>query len=186
MRIKIRDILKKLWPVLLMIWPYILGFWGDLEEVVGTEMAEVYLFFSVVVYVFNIINAFLYKGENAAYELARFNMIMKIVHVPYYLLVFVIGGLFLGASVVPAFVLITPIMLIPLFVTDVLLLVTSSMYGLNAIRRARKSGFISRKVAFKNLVMHFIFVLDVVSAINIFVKIRKRMRAEKLANFPTF
>lgn len=135
-----------------------------------------YLYFAAtaVVYIWNIINAFKYKGQNTAKELAFFNMIIKIVHIPFYLSVFAIGAMFLLTSVVPALTFVTPIILINLFITDIILLFISSMYGVNAIRHAYKGRMISGKSAIKNLIMHFIFVLDVISAINIYCKVKKQ------------
>lgn len=87
--------------------------------------------------------------------------------------VFILGMMFLLASVVPALIFFTPMVLIYLIITDFILLVVSSMYGLNAIRNATGNGLITGKSAIKNLVMHFVFILDVISAINIYCKIKK-------------
>lgn len=165
---------EKVLPILLVIWPYLIMAFGLLEgETLITVALYLYLPVTAVVYIWNIVNAWKYKGENTAKELAFFNMLIKAVHIPFYLGVFLIGAIFLLASVVPALIFFTPMVLISLFVTDVILLVVSSMYGVNAIRYAYKEGLITRKSALKNLIMHFIFVLDIISAVNIYCKVRK-------------
>lgn len=162
-------------PILLAIWPYMIAVFSLFEG--NTTMKVVlYLYYpaTAVVYIWNIINAFKYKGQNIAKELAFFNMIIKIAHIPFYLIIFAIGLMFLLASVVPALTFFTPMILINLFITDIILLFISSMYGVNAIRYAYKERMITGKSAIKNLIMHFIFVLDVISAINIYCKVKKQ------------
>ena len=141
------------------------------EGEITSVLLYLYLPLTIVVYVWNVMNAFRYDGENAAKELAFYNMVIKIIHIPFYLGVFILGTMFLLASVVPALIFFTPMVLIYLIITDIILLVVSSMYGVNAIRRASKNGLITGKSAIKNLVMHFVFILDVISAINIYCKI---------------
>lgn len=62
-------------------------------------------------------NAWMYKGENACYRLAFFDMLIKLLHIPFYLLVFLVGVLMFVAMVVPALV---HGILHFLFVTDVI------------------------------------------------------------------
>ena len=73
----------------------------------------------------------------------------------------------------------TPIVLITLAVTDGILLITSSMYGVNAIRKARKKGLITKKYAAVHTVFHYLFVLDVISAVMVYGKIRHSMRENR-------
>ena len=49
---------------------------------------------------------------------------------------------------------------------------TSSMYGVSAIIKAAAEGTISKKSAVKNAIMHFVFVLDIISAVNVYKKIK--------------
>lgn len=169
--------MKKILPILLMIWPYVLILFNSLEnETVASIIVSLYLILTVAVYVSNVINAFKYSGDNASYELALFNMLMKIVHIPFYLAVFGIGVLFLFASVVPALLFVTPILILSLVVIDILLLLTSSMYGINAIRKARENDLITTKFATVNTLMHFFFVTDVISSIFVYLRIRKQRK----------
>ena len=168
---------RKCLPVLLMIWPYILWTLKDLEhETVVSVIVILYLILTAVLYVINIINACTYPEECAAYELALFDMLIKFIHIPFYLFVFLIGVIFLFASVVPALLFVTPIVIFHLFIIDVLMMLTSSMYGINAILRARKSGVVTNKFTVIHCVMHCFFVMDVISAVVVFMKLRKSRR----------
>ena len=165
---------RRLFPVLLMIWPYILWFLKDLEhETAVSVIVILYLILTAILYVANIFNACTYRGERVVYELALFNMLMKLVHIPFYLFVFLIGVVFLFASVVPALLFVTPMVIFHLFIIDVLLMLTSSMYGINAILRARKTGIVTNKFAVVHCLLHCFFVTDVISSIVVFVKLRK-------------
>lgn len=103
---------------------------------------------------------------------------IKLVHIPFYLLVFIAGVALLAASVVPGLILVTPIVVIGLMIGSFCLLVTTSMYGINALVRAVKLREISVAYAVIHGILHFIFVTDTISAVLIFIKIRKKKKAK--------
>ena len=103
-------------------------------------------------------------------------MLIKLIHIPFYILVFLIGILSLFVAVVPALVLVTPIMIFVLFVIDVLLMLTSSMYGISTLLKACKTGMISRKFMVINIIMHCFFVTDIISSIIVFVQLKRRSK----------
>lgn len=80
---------------------------------------------------------------------------------------------FLFASVVPAMLLVTPFLIVILFIVDVFLMLTSSMYGISAIFRAYKDGQITLTFAIVNGILHCFFVTDFVSAIIVACKVKK-------------
>ena len=80
------------------------------------------------------------------------------------------------ASVVPALIFVTPIIVILLFIMDLFMMIASSVYGVNALIRAGKRGVVSKQYALINGILHFFFVADVISSICTFVKIRKCMK----------
>lgn len=167
--------MKKLLPILLMIWPYLVVLIFSLEnEHLYLLLLLLYVLLSFFLMIFSVINAWTYSGEEAARELAAFNLLIKMVHIPFYLVVFIIGIGVLFASVVPALIFVTPIFLVILIVVDTLLLWTSSMYGVSALVKARKGGRVTTCFAVVNSILHFVFVADVISAIVVFFKIRKR------------
>ena len=78
--IRMRKLMKKeiILPILLAILPYLIMTFGLLEgETLITVALYLYLLFTAVVYIWNIVNAWKYKGENTAKELAFFNMLIK-------------------------------------------------------------------------------------------------------------
>lgn len=167
----------KILPTVLLLWPYLclLPVWaGSKNEALFSEFIWVYIILTVVVYILNIINACVYKGENAGYRLAFWNMLIKLFHIPFYLTVFLLGVALFVSMVVPALVFFSPIVIAALFVIDLFLMITSSMYGVNALLRAVKQGEVSQTYALVHGVLHFFFVADIVSAICVFVRLKKR------------
>lgn len=179
-------VMKKVLPILLMIWPYVFLaiFWmpsAESEAFFGLIM-KVGIFLTGVVVVFNIMNAFTYRGMYADYELAYWNMLIKLVHIPFYLLIFVLGIVLLAASVVPALIFVTPILIVCLMAGTFCLMITTSIYGINALARAVKMREISVAYAVVHGILHCIFVTDTISAVIIFFKLRKKSK-EKVPGY---
>lgn len=168
--------MKKLLPILLAVWPYLvlwmMSIFGGKEE--GNHGLELLLLIvlTVVVYVTNIVNAFTYKIEDAK-KLAFWDMIIKLIHIPFYLIVFIAGVALLLAMVVPALVFVSPFLVAILAIIDFFLMLTSSAYGIHALIRAKKNGGVSVKFVVVHSILHLFFVTDVISAVIVFVKTRK-------------
>ena len=176
------SVLKKILPVVLLIWPYLFfaGFLIDQDnETLFSAFFLSYLAMTAVVYILNIINAWIYKGEDDCYRLAFFDMLIKLLHIPFYLLVFLIGVLMFMAMVVPALVFVSPLIIFMLFMVDLFLMITSSMYGVSALVKAARQGKVTKKYAVLHGILHFLFVTDVISAICVFVKMSTVRRKEK-------
>lgn len=168
--------LRKILPMILLIWPYILFIPIMIEmntEQMKSTFISLYIIFTVIIYIANIVNACVYEGQDDYYQLAFWDMIIKLIHIPFYILIFMIGLGFLMASVVPVFVFLTPMIISILLIIDLFLMVTSSMYGVNAIIHARQQNVVSKRWGSGYMILHFIFVLDMMSAIIIFIKFKK-------------
>ena len=129
------SVLKKVLPVVLLIWPYLffVGFLiGEENENLFSAFFLGYLVMTAVVYLMNIVNAWMYKGEDDSYRLAFFDMLIKLLHIPFYLLVFLIGVLMFMAMVVHG-------ILHFLFVTDVISAVCVFV-KMSVVRRKEKSN----------------------------------------------
>ena len=129
------SVLKKVLPVVLLIWPYLFfaGFLiGEENENLFSAFFLGYLVMTAVVYLMNIVNAWMYKGEDDSYRLAFFDMLIKLLHIPFYLLVFLIGVLMFMAMVVHG-------ILHFLFVTDVISAVCLFV-KMSVVRRKEKSN----------------------------------------------
>lgn len=129
------SVLKKVLPVVLLIWPYLFfaGFLiGEENENLLSAFFLGYLVMTAVVYLMNIVNAWMYKGEDNCYRLAFFDMLIKLLHIPFYLLVFLIGVLMFMAMVVHG-------ILHFLFVTDVISAICVFV-KMSVVRRKEKSN----------------------------------------------
>ena len=129
------SVLKKVLPVVLLIWPYLFfaGFLiGEENENLFSAFFLGYLVMTAVVYLMNIVNAWVYKDEDNCYRLAFFDMLIKLLHIPFYLLVFLIGVLMFMAMVVHG-------ILHFLFVTDVISAVCLFV-KMSVVRRKEKSN----------------------------------------------
>lgn len=167
---------KKWLPILLAVWPYLVLL---LMVVLGKEENPFYGFIlqlliaaTAVIYILNIINAFTYKAENEG-QLAFWDMLIKLIHIPFYLIVFVVGAVFLLAMVVPALLFVSPFLVFMLAVIDFFLMLTSSSYGIHALIRAKQSGRVSVKFAVIHSILHLFFVMDVISAVIVFAKLKR-------------
>ena len=129
------SVLKKVLPVVLLIWPYLFfaGFLiGEENENLLSAFFLGYLVMTAVVYLMNIVNAWMYKGEDDSYRLAFFDMLIKLLHIPFYLLVFLIEVLMFMAMVVHG-------ILHFLFVTDVISAICVFV-KMSVVRRKEKSN----------------------------------------------
>lgn len=170
--------LRKAIPVVLMVWPYLLiavmATFGNGSSVWNNDASLILLYtyglLTVVVYGLNIWNACTLRDEK---QLAFYSMVIKLVHVPFYLMVFCVGLVFALAMVVPALLFVSPLIISMLAIGDYLLLLTGSVYGISAAVRATSRGTLPKAEAILYSVLHCIFVLDVVGAVLVFCKLRK-------------
>lgn len=171
-----RNFFKKNYPITLAIWPYM---YFLLSYVIGKHknlympFVVIYIILTIAIYLSNIIYACLYKGEDSYYRLAFWNMLIKLIHIPFYLLTFLSAFILLCAVVVPALTFVAPFAAAWILAIDVCLMVTSSVYGVNALVRAGAKRAVSIKYAVINAILHFFFVADVISSIILFINVRK-------------
>ena len=165
---------KYILPILLAVWPYLFFLFGlFIDSEASTEaFALIYCGATVLVYLANAIFAFRSRDLQIR-DLARWDLIIKLCHIPFYIFVMLVGCLLALAIVAPA-VLFMAVMVIPVLVfVDVLLMLTSSCYGFSAIRRARAAGDLDTGCAIRHTIAHCIFVADVISAFLLWRKLKK-------------
>lgn len=168
---------KRFFPITLALWPYLyvgLSLTFSSYEKLGGMILYGGMLLTLAVYIANIIYACAWKGEESYYHLAFWNMLIKLIHIPFYIGVFLLGVLFLLVIVVPIFTFLSPVLIFFLFLVDVFLMITSSMYGVNALIRAGKKQIVSKQYAVINIILQFFFVADVISAIVLYLKVRKK------------
>ena len=104
-------------------------------------------------------------------------MLIKLVHIPFYLTILVTGGMLVGTmaleTVLSGSTYEGQFLLGMLVTVAAMLMITSSMYGVSAAVKGVRSGQISGGKAVLLSVMHFIFVLDVISAIILHASMKK-------------
>ena len=83
--------------------------------------------------------------------LAKWSLAVKLAHIPFYLLIFVLF-------------MILPVFGVFFFVFDTMALIVSSGFGIAAVYRARKENCISTGWAIALGIAHCFFVIDVISA----------------------
>ncbi len=119
----------------------------------------------------NIVYAFIlpklgYRGK----QLLFWSLLLKLANIPVYALVILI-------------VLLLHIFILPLvwflILFDYSLLLPSSMYGVSGIVACCRDGNLSKDRAAANIIMQFIFCLDVVSAAYCYVKVRGKYRLQR-------
>ena len=113
------------------------------------------------------------NSEAAPVELAKWELLIKLAHLPYYLAVFAICLMLLIAIAVPAFMMAVLFFVPWAVITDVILMLASSCYGFSAIRRAKSAGSLEPGAALRHTVAHCIFVADVISAFLLWRKLKK-------------
>lgn len=136
---------------LMMFWPYSLLPTGFLLAQLTIEAAlcclGVWVLLTLIVCGLTVWHA-VTKRENAP----RQGRLIKLVHIPFYVMTFLLGMLTIAA----------PVLIIGLFLLDGLLMLTSSSYGIAAALRAWQQDELHPLAAALLIAGHCIFVLDVV------------------------
>lgn len=142
---------KKLLPILQMLLPYLIlpMFTNLFDGQSGAMYLKVYILLTVIVYISNILLACAHPNGR---ELAFWDMAIKLAHIPFFIGVFIVG---LGVMIA-----------IPLlFIVDAVLMLTSSVYGINALLKLRKQGLLSNRTTALHILLHLFFITDVVSTV---------------------
>ena len=161
--------MRKFCAILLLLWPYLFAFPFLLLRLDGGYVGLiVYCALTPLVYIANIACACSAKD---ARSLSFWNLLLKVFHIPAYILIFFIGMILAGSLItgVPFGLILIPI----LVGIDYLLLLTTSAYGIKALHLAKKQGLLSKEFTIAQILLHFVFVLDVISSVITFCKIRQ-------------
>lgn len=128
---------------------------------------------SIGINIVMIVSAIIEKKEYK--KLAFIDMALKIIYIPFYILVFVLALGFTGMLLVlgPG-VLFTPIVIFLFALFDFIHLCTTSAYGSKAIYIAKRNGLLSNKASIILNICHYIFVIDVIASIVLYCMLRKK------------
>lgn len=105
------------------------------------------------------------KQENGLLELARSNLVVKLIHIPAYLIIFILGIICLITVFTIGFSL-------AFIIFDCMTIFLTGMLGLCAILRGRSHGLFYGKRTIFFAVLQFLFCLDIVGAILLYRKVR--------------
>ena len=141
----------------------------------GGTFFGIFCILTLILCIANIINAWKYKGDNVAKELGFWGMVTKLIHMPFYVVAFVMGLLgMLSVVVNPANG--STFTLLFMFIMSILLMIQSSSYCTKAIFAAVELKLIKKESAMLYATTCFIMFADVICAILIYNKIKKNKK----------
>ncbi len=155
--------MKKIPMIILMITPYI--FLGIILNADVGYIPPAWGFACLFVFLPNMIYAFILpKKGYTARQLLFWNMLLKVCNIPVYCVIFSLG-LLMGVFIIPLFVF--------LVLFDYSFLLPSTMFGVSGLLLAYRDNKISPAVFAINIIMQFMFCLDVCSSIYLYASLRK-------------
>lgn len=100
-------------------------------------------------------------------ELSRVNMLIKTISIPAYLVIFVIGAVFM-------LTVLTFAISVVLMILDMMAIILSGLIGISAVKRSYDNKAISKNKMILYGVLQFVFCADVVISIIVFRKSKKK------------
>lgn len=174
--------MKKIPQILFCIFPYLFAVnaWIFTERnseknvsVLCTWLPSIILGMIILL---NIVNmAIMCKKQEAFRKMAFWNLIIKLAHIPFYVIVFFIGILcgLLGLIPIPFMIFVSLGSVIILVIMDYMMLLLSSIYGIAAINIGKNKGILLEKELIWYSILHFIFLGDVIIAAILYGRARK-------------
>lgn len=155
---------------LLMVWPYIFIaglFLG------GSSFLGIFCIWTLALCIANIMNAWKYSGDTVAKDLGFWGMITKLVHMPFYVVAFVMGLLGMLSMATDPTAGGSPVTLLFMFIMSMILMIQSSVYCTKAVFAAAEMKIIKKESAMLYATTSFIMFADVICGILIYSKIKK-------------
>ena len=126
----------------------------------------------------NILCACFDRGYGSPRRLAFWDFLLKLCMIPFYTLIFLYTtGIATIMFVIPGLFLAAPFVVVPLLAMSYLLMLATSSYGFAASIRAAKRGFLPGYLAAIHLALHFFGVADLISAIVLYLQLRRADKA---------
>lgn len=157
---------------ILMVWPYVF-FLGSFFAGNDASFVGIYTVLSIILCVGNIVNACKYKKDGNIRELAFMSMMIKLVHIPFYMVVFLLAIVMVMSMVMASSTLAAPFILLFLVLCDFLFMITSSMYCVKSALIAESQGIMKSTTARMLGICSFILIADVICSIVIYNNIKK-------------
>ena len=132
----------------------------------------------LIVGIANILCACFDRAEGSPRRLAFWDFLLKLCMIPFYTLIFLYAtGIATIMFVIPGLFLAAPFVVVPLLAMSYLLMLATSSYGFAASIRAAKRGFLPGSLAAIHLALHFFGVADLISAIVLYLQLRRADKA---------
>ena len=112
-----------------------------------------------------IITSLVKKRE--AQDLLRVNMIIKLIHVPAYIIIFIIG-------MIGLITIFTMGISLALMILDVMTIFLTGVIGLGGVIRAYKETKLSKKSAIIHGILQFVFCADVFSSVIVYRRVKRK------------
>ena len=156
-----------------MVWPYVF-FLGSFFANDAAAFVGLYMILSVILCIVNMVNASKYKKDCNLRELAFLGMMIKLVHIPFYMVVFLLAIVMIMSMVAASSTLAAPFIILILVLADFLFMITSSMYCLKTAKLAEEQGIMEKTTARMAGMCSFILIADVICSIIIYNNIKKK------------
>ena len=128
----------------------------------------------------NILCACIDRGCGCPRRLAFWDLVLKLCMIPFYTLLFLYAtGIATIMFVIPGLFLAAPFVVVPLLAMSFLLILATSSYGFAASIRAAKRGLLPGSFAALHIALHFFAVADLISAIVLYLQLRRAGKARK-------
>ncbi len=151
--------MKKFFPIFTIVWPYITLFLIVVPQFVENDildwMQSQLIFLQIVGIVLSVIGAIVYSKDPETLKWCR---LMKLIHIPYYIAMFLLAIAIMFAFINPILIVLGLSMAFFVMISDFVLMICTSLYGLIFMFKHRKKSF------YPLIVMEFIFCLDVIGA----------------------
>ena len=165
--------------LLTVLFPYLIVFSifsifsNSLREIVfrGIGSPYVLLLIILVFYFAALVTTVIYLVRNlykrqSALEMTKINMVIKLIHIPAYIFIFIVGLLCL-------LTIFTMLFTIAFFVFDCLAIFLTGLVGAGGIIQGAREEKITKKSAILHGILHFLFCVDVISAIIIYRRVKR-------------
>lgn len=130
----------------------------------------------LLVSVANMVNAYLGRNEGSASGLALWGMVLKICMIPFYLFGFFGGALIsIGLAVVPGLFILIPLQVAVMAAVGFAPLLATSSYCIAAAVRAQREGAIEHGTMISLIVLHLLFVTDLIASVVLYTKLCRAM-----------
>ena len=134
----------------------------------------------LIIGIANILCACFDRAESRPRRLAFWDLVLKLCMIPFYTLLFLYAtGIATIMFVIPGLFLAAPFVVVPLLAMSYLLMLATSSYGFAASLRATKRGLLPGSFAALHIALHFIAVADLISAIVLYLQLRRAGKARK-------